>query len=83
MTRDPSWREVARVLAERVEIAAGAAGSISPHDNRPGAGCSHPTAEADPDNCPFCADRAAFQLYERKLRSGPTETNADSVVRDA
>jgi hypothetical protein len=71
-SREPSWRRVAEVLADRVWHAAGAAGSLpNTHtDTRyTGPGCSHGLTEADPDNCPFCADRAAYQLFERKLRS--------------
>lgn len=72
MSREPSWREVARVLAERMEVAAGHAGAADPHDTRGHTGCSHSVAQADPDNCPFCADRDAFLLYQRKLRSVAT-----------
>ncbi len=64
--RLPSWREIANVLAERLQHPAGAAGSASPHDIGDRAGCPHSAAEADPENCPFCADRAAYQLWQRK-----------------
>lgn len=67
--RLPSWRAVAEVLALRMEHAASAAGSVPP-DEAPYRcdvrGCSHPEDRADPDNCPFCADRAAYQLWQRK-----------------
>lgn len=69
MSREPSWRTVAETLAARLRYAAQAAGSASPH--YPGenvAGCSHSAEEADPDNCPFCADRAAFQVFQDKVR---------------
>lgn len=66
--RLPSWRRVADVLAERLRHAAAAAGSVPPNlpercDVR---GCGHREANADPDNCPFCADRAAYRLWEKK-----------------
>jgi hypothetical protein len=59
VTRPPSWRAVARVLGERMYHQA--EGARDDHD--------HGRAEADPDNCPFCADRAAYDLYVRKLES--------------
>lgn len=55
MSREPSWRAVAEVLAKRVWNYAQ---------------CNqHP--ESDPNaGCPFCEDRAAYRLWERK--SGKT-----------
>jgi hypothetical protein len=47
-----SWRAVANELAHRMQ-----------HHVYCDA---HPEAEADPENCPFCADRAAFRLWQRK-----------------
>lgn len=52
MTREPSWRAVADILADRMY-----------HHSR----CDqHPEAEAVPDDCPFCADRAAYRLWQTK-----------------
>jgi hypothetical protein len=76
MSHEPSWRKVAEVLAERLRHAAPRAGSVSPLDITEADGCRHSEAEADPDNCPFCADRAAFQVYQRKLRSTATGSNS-------
>ena len=53
-----TWREIARQLAERLEHQAALAGT--------GDGCTHSLNEADPDNCPFCADRAAFLRWQRR-----------------
>jgi len=48
----PSWKAIAEKLAER----------MSYH-----AYCdTHPEREATPDTCPFCADRAAYRLWEAK-----------------
>ncbi len=72
MAREPSWRRVAVILAGRMEIAASLAGSVPeavPSHLSDVRGCSHSVAKADPENCPFCADRAAFQAFQRKLRS--------------
>jgi hypothetical protein len=63
--REPSWREVARLLAERLQYHAQLAGSADPY--LPGTGCGHKLEEEDPANCPFCADRAAFNTYARKV----------------
>jgi hypothetical protein len=68
MSHEPSWRRVAEILAERLEHAARAAGSISPYGIGDRPGCTHSESEADPDNCPFCADRAAFQVFQDKVR---------------
>jgi hypothetical protein len=82
VAKPPSWRKVAEALAERLEHAAGAAGSASPYDTRLGTtGCSHKAADADPDNCPFCADRTAFQLYKAKLRSTTTGSSPSGGQR--
>lgn len=51
----------------RLQYAAAAAGSVSPYGVGDGAGCNHSEPQADPKNCPFCADRAAYQLWERKV----------------
>lgn len=59
-----TWRQVAEILAERLAHQAAAAGEE----------CPHPAAKADPDNCPFCADRAAYQIFQRKQRLDRTET---------
>lgn len=48
----PSWREIAKILAARVENYAHCA--------------VHDLAHADPASCPFCDDRAAYQMYQRK-----------------
>lgn len=55
MPSTPSWRAVADALAERMSHYAICK--------------AHPEAEADPD-CPFCKDRAAYRMWERK--SGQT-----------
>lgn len=71
----PSWRSVAEMLALRLANHASLAGAL-PDDmaNRTiydqATGCSHTLADADPENCPFCDDRAAYRLYLRKLRAG-------------
>ena len=51
MPRTPTWRAVTDALAERM--------SYHAHCDY------HPEAEADPD-CPFCKDRDAYRLWERK-----------------
>lgn len=52
MSRLLSWREVANLLADRLVY----------HNY-----CdAHTAAEADPGNCPFCADRAAYQAWQAK-----------------
>lgn len=56
-TWPPSWRAVANELAARLE-----------HHARCG---QHREADADPENCPFCADRAAYRLWERKAGVQP------------
>lgn len=61
--KNPSWREVAEALGERMQ-----------HHRY----CDHPLAEADPDNCPYCADRAAFNLFAAK--AGWQETQLDGVA---
>jgi hypothetical protein len=54
--RLPSWRDLAGILAERV------------YHN---AECrAHPDESEPGDGCPFCKDRAAYRLWERK--SGKT-----------
>ncbi|MFI5891966.1 hypothetical protein ACIA5D_17835 [Actinoplanes sp. NPDC051513] len=55
---------MAMILGARMAYAASAAGS-----GRWGGGCGHDEASADPDNCPFCTDRAAYQAFQSKLRS--------------
>lgn len=50
------WRDVADRLAERVANYAECAGEE----------CPHPESKPDPDNCAFCADRAAYQMWQRK-----------------
>lgn len=64
MSRAPSWRAVAYVLAGRVANFAALAGNGGPNG-----GCDHSVAEADPENCAPCDDRAALQLYRDKLTS--------------
>ena len=54
------WREVARQLANRLGYQAALAGTAD--------GCAHSLAYADPRNCPFCADRAAFLMWQRRER---------------
>lgn len=49
MARPPSWQAVAAALAHR----------MAHHARCP----QHPAADAVPDDCPWCADRAAYQLY--------------------
>lgn len=49
-----SWRTVAIVLARRLEEHAACA--------------AHPESSPDPD-CPFCADRAAYRVFERKMKA--------------
>lgn len=68
--KNPSWRELANILAGRLKHAAAAAGSVPEYEVVERSGCRHAESEADPDNCPFCADRAAFQLWERKVKRG-------------
>jgi hypothetical protein len=59
MGRQPSWREVADQLASRLENHAY---------------CDeHPTVRPD-DTCPFCRDRAAFQVWEAKSSATPNRT---------
>ncbi len=79
---------MARVLASRMEIAAAAAGSVDPDlpaDRNDVRGCAHRASEADPDNGPFCADRAAFQAYQAKVRSvtRPSSTASPKEGSDA
>jgi hypothetical protein len=68
MSREPSWRRVAEILAERLSHSAPRAGSVSPLDITEADGCRHSEAEAVPEACPFCADRAAFQVFQAKAR---------------
>lgn len=51
-----TWQQVAGVLAERVSHLA--------YCDR------HPESKADPENCPACADRAAYRAWE--VKSGRT-----------
>lgn len=54
--RMPSWRELAERLGARMESHA----FCVDHD------------ETDPQSdCPYCQDRAAFRLYERKAGKRP------------
>jgi len=49
-----SWQAIAHVMGERLSYAR----------------CDESThSEADPANCPFCADVAAYQLYAAKVRN--------------
>jgi hypothetical protein len=67
VTRDPSWHAGADLLAERMFHRANCA--------------DHSAAEADRGNCPFCADRSAYEAWERK--SGRTHRDAyDGPVLD-
>ncbi len=51
MNREPSWEAVAGALADRMFF----------HSN-----CeTHPENDPDP-SCPFCKDRAAYQVWQRK-----------------
>lgn len=50
-----SWRSIADELAERLSHAA-----FCP---------DHPDSKEDPDNCPFCRDRAAYRNYLEKRRA--------------
>lgn len=59
--RNPTYRELARILAERLEHHAALAGASRGYVSIPDSGCGHKLADADPDNCPFCADRAAIK----------------------
>lgn len=53
MSRALPWREMAHLLAER----------MSHH-----AFCDkHPEKAADPDHCPFCADRAAYRVWQLRV----------------
>lgn len=52
-----TWREVAAQLARRLEH----------HADCP----DHAEAAAVPQECPFCADRAAFRTWQRKNRAHP------------
>ena len=64
----PTWREVAAVLAERLS-----------HASCP----DHAETRAVPQDCPFCADRAAYRLWQRKNRAHPlTAPAAVRVVDD-
>lgn len=64
-----SWKEVAIALGNRMKIAASLAGAngdwLMPEMQM---GCAHKLVEADPDNCPFCADRAAHLMYVKKVK---------------
>lgn len=62
----PTWREVARALGERMQYPAQLAGTNNPDFTMLNDGCCHDVAHADPDNCPFCADRAAYLLWLKK-----------------
>jgi hypothetical protein len=53
-----TWHEIADQLAWRMQYHARCD--------------AHPEREADPDNCPFCADRAAYRAWQTK--SGKTAT---------
>lgn len=69
MPAAPTWREVAAVLAERLS-----------HASCP----DHPEPQAVPQDCPFCADRAAYRLWQRKSRIHPlTTAGAVRVTDDA
>lgn len=52
MTRPSSWRAIAKRLADRMYYQAFCD--------------AHSLAEADPDNCPHCDDRAAYQAWVAK-----------------
>lgn len=67
-TQNPTWREVARILARRLEHQAALAGAAGSQLEALAVGCPHRLSEADPENCPFCADRAAYRLWVRKER---------------
>ena len=50
--RLPGWAEVARILGERLENHAG---------------CPEHPEETPVRDCPFCEDRIAYRLFERKM----------------
>lgn len=57
MTREMSWRSVADALAARLYHR-----------------CycdQHPESRAEPINCPFCADRAAYRMWQAKRDGAP------------
>jgi hypothetical protein len=65
MTAEPSWREVAEVLAHRMENHAYC--------------LDHSEANAEPD-CAFCRDRAAYRVWERKAKVPAPGPYAGEVV---
>jgi hypothetical protein len=56
--REPSWREVATILARQMETHA-VCGNHPPHAD-------------EPDTCPFCADRAAYAVWVAKSKQPTT-----------
>lgn len=64
-----TWHEVADMLAARMY-----------HQSH--GGC-HPESEADPDNCPTCADRAAYQAWETKSGRTHRRVRAQTSQPDA
>jgi hypothetical protein len=57
VARQPSWETVARALGER----------MSYRDF-----CeAHPASDPDVDGCPFCKDRAAYQMFADKAGIQP------------
>jgi hypothetical protein len=63
VTGQPSWRSIANQLAARLFWADAdhcAGGSMS-------SGPGHTRKQADPE-CPFCADRAAYDAWKAKVQ---------------
>lgn len=62
------WKDVANALADRMQ-----------HH----AHCEdHPEAAAVPDRCPFCADRAAYRMWETKTKQRHVDPDADAPLID-
>jgi hypothetical protein len=71
VAKEPTWRELADMLAER----------LSHHAN-----CENGHTEIEPENCPFCRDRAVYQLWEAKSgrthREPPYTGEVVDVLKD-
>ena len=81
MTATTSWRDIARTLAHRLEehaALAGAAADMDPVFDGIAylvVGCPHRLADAQPDDCPYCADRAAYRAWQARETRAQAQTH--------